>query len=556
MLELIHTSPFFEITALMVLAVTLGFLGLVLRQPMIVSFIATGVLAGPSMLGLVRSHAQIDLLAELGITILLFLVGLKLDLNLVRTLGPVALATGIGQVLFTSILGYGIGIALGLDAITALYVAVALTFSSTIIIVKLLSDKREVDALHGRIAIGFLIVQDLVVVVALVVLSSFGIGDEGSANAAARIGTVLLYGLIMLGLVAIFIRFAALPITARIASSRELLVMFAVAWAALLAALGHHFGFGKELGGLLAGIALASTPYRETILARLAPLRDFLLLFFFIALGSQMDLDLLGTQAGPALVLSVFVLVGNPLIVLAIMGYLGYRKRTGFLAGLTVAQISEFSLIFMAMGYSIGHVDEQALALVTLVGLVTIALSVYMITWSHTLYGWLAPVLTPFERNVPYREEQLEYHSDATMTYDVIIFGIGRYGRAIAEQLVETGERILAVDFDPEEIRRSRASGFDAIYGDASDQDFVAGLPFEGVRWVISAMPRNELGLAHEDSRIVLLDQLREQGYAGRIAVSTHDRDDVQTFENLGADLVLLPYLDGARIAVERVHHD
>ncbi|HEY7772711.1 MAG TPA: cation:proton antiporter, partial [Marinagarivorans sp.] len=409
-LSFIHASPFYELTALVVLAAAIGFGGLLLRQPMIVSFIAVGVVAGPSALNIVQSHEHIELLSELGIAVLLFLVGLKLDLKLIRTLGPVALATGLGQVAFTSGIGFLLAIALGMDTVTSLYVAVALTFSSTIIIVKLLSDKREVDSLHGRIAVGFLIVQDLVVVLAMMALSALGMGaqtgDEGSA--LARMGSVLLYGMIMLGFVLLFIRYLATPLVSRVARSQELLITFAIGWATLLAAIGNQVGFSKELGGLLAGISLASTPFREAIVARLGSLRDFLLLFFFIALGTQLDLSLLSAQVAPAMAFSIFVLIGNPLIVMVIMGLMGYRKRTGFLAGLTVAQISEFSLIFMAMGLTLGHVSKDALGLVTLVGLITIALSVYMITYSHGLYGKLERWLALFERGNPFREEALE----------------------------------------------------------------------------------------------------------------------------------------------------
>ena len=159
-MEFIHSNPFYELAALLSLAGVVGFIGLMLRQPMVVSFIAVGVIAGPSALDIVQSKQSIQTLAELGIALLLFLVGLKLDLKLIRTLGPVALATGLGQVTFTSLLGFAIGLALGFNIVNSIYIAVALTFSSTIIIVKLLSDKREVDSLHGRIAVGFLIVQD------------------------------------------------------------------------------------------------------------------------------------------------------------------------------------------------------------------------------------------------------------------------------------------------------------------------------------------------------------------------------------------------------------
>lgn len=554
-LGFIHASPFYELTALVVLAAVIGFVGVLLRQPMIVSFIAVGVLAGPSVLNIVQSHEHIELLAELGITVLLFLVGLKLDLKLIRTLGPVALATGLGQVAFTSAIGYGIGIALGLDTVTSLYVAVALTFSSTIIIVKLLSDKREVDSLHGRIAVGFLIVQDLVVVLAMMVLSAFGIGAQAGAGDSvwAHIASVLLYGLIMLGFVLLFIRYLATPLVGRIARSQELLITFAIGWATLLAAIGSQLGFSKELGGLLAGISIASTPFREAIVARLASLRDFLLLFFFIALGLQLDIGLLGSQVAPALVYSVFVLVGNPLIVIVIMGLMGYRKRTGFLAGLTVAQISEFSLIFMAMGLSLGHVSAQSLGLVTLVGLITIAMSVYMITYSHSLYSLLAPWLGIFERSKPYREEALEEQHTWKQSYDVILFGLGRYGKAIAHYLQQEGFSLLAVDFNPDEVRRWRDQGHSVMYGDASDPAFVSDLPLHGVKWVVSAMPQHDIGVTHEDPRFSLIDGLKLQHYTGGIAISTQHLHDQQMLKEKGATLILLPFHDAAEQAVERI---
>lgn len=554
-LSFIHAAPFYELTALIVLAAAIGFCGVLLRQPMIVSFIAVGVVAGPSALNIVQSHEHIELLAELGIAVLLFLVGLKLDLKLIRTLGLVALATGLGQVAFTSAIGYFLGIALGLDTITSLYVAVALTFSSTIIIVKLLSDKREVDSLHGRIAVGFLIVQDLVVVLAMMILSALGIGAQtGSPNSPLfQIGSVMIYGLVMLVFVLLFIRYLATPLVSRVARSQELLITFSIGWATLLAAIGSQLGFSKELGGLLAGISLASTPFREAIVARLSSLRDFLLLFFFITLGTQLDLSLLGSQILPALVFSTFVLIGNPLIVMIIMGLMGYRKRTGFLAGLTVAQISEFSLIFMTMGLSLGHVTADSLGLVTLVGLITIAMSVYMITYSHSLYSKLEHWLHIFERSQPFREEALEKQPSSTQPHDVILFGLGRYGKAVAHSMQKEGFSLLAVDFNPDEVRRWRNLGHPVIYGDASDPAFVNDLSLQGVKWVVSAMPQHDIGVTHEDPRLALIEGLKQQHYTGGIAISTQHEHEQPALKERGATLVFLPFHDAAERAVERI---
>jgi Kef-type K+ transport system membrane component KefB len=549
----IHESVFNEIATLLMLAAVVGFAGLMLRQPLIVSFIAAGIIAGPSGLDLVRSNEPIDLLAELGIAVLLFLVGIKLDVNLIRTLGSVALATGLGQVAFTSVVGFLVCLALGMDTVTSLYVAVALTFSSTIIIVKLLSDKREIDSLHGRIALGFLIVQDLVVVLAMIVLSAVGIGAQGTAT-ITDIVLVLGAGLAMLAMVLLFVRFVADPLTERLARAPELLIGFALAIAASFAAAGDQLGFGKELGGLLAGISLASTPFRDAIAARLAPLRDFLLLFFFIALGSRLDLGHLGANGLDAVVLSLFVLIGNPLIVLLIMVALGYRRRTGFLAGLTVAQISEFSLIFMAMGVAIGHVAVEALGLVTLVGLITIALSTYMITYSHELYALCEPALGGFGASG--RKEVGEGSFDRTRPYDAVVLGLGRYGGALGRRLALAGQRVLGVDFSPLAIRRWRQDGLDAVYGDVSDPEFLAILPLAGARWAVSTIRDRGGGVEHADARIVLIQSLRAQGFRGRIAVTaTHTADETMLLAT-GADLVLEPFQDAADRAAELLHSE
>ncbi|MCC6303876.1 MAG: cation:proton antiporter [Rhodobacteraceae bacterium] len=547
-------SVFNEIAALVLLAAGVGFAGLLLRQPLIVAFIAVGVLAGPDAFGLVTSTEVIDLLGEISIAVLLFLVGLRLDLGLVRSIGRVAVATGLGQIGFTSLFGFLICLALGMDAVTALYVAVALTFSSTIIIVKLLSDKHEIGALHGRIALGILIVQDIFVILCMVSLSALGVGLAEDEGRLADILIVAGGGAAMIVFVILFIRYVATPLLGQIARSAELLVIFAVGWAAGLGAAGDWIGFGKELGGLLAGVSLASTPYREAIVSRLASLRDFLLLFFFIALGVGLNLEGLGADLPSAAVLSVFVLVGNPLIVLAVVGAMGYRKRTGFLAGLTVAQISEFSLILMAMGVNLGHVGESALALVTLVGLVTIALSVYMITWSNLLYDWLEPFLGPFERRRPHGEAaEAAMAPEAAARHDFVIIGLGGYGTRIGLGLEAAGFGVLGIDFDPEALRHWRQRGLDAVFGDATDPEFIAQLPLEAVKVVVLAVSREPGVLTEASAPMSLLHGLQAAGYRGAVALCAQRREEAPALLARGATMVFAPSEDAAEYAVERL---
>jgi Kef-type K+ transport system membrane component KefB len=533
---------FIEIAALLLAAAAVGALTMWLRQPLTLGYIFVGILVGPSMLGWVTAKDQIDLLARLGIAMLLFVVGLKLDFHLIRTLGPVALATGLGQVIFTSVIGYFLALPLGLNPVAAIYVAVALTFSSTIIIVKLLSDKREIDTLHGRIAVGFLIVQDIVVVLVMIGLSAYGM-----AGASNELGRTLLF-LLLKGAgffvgIGLLMRYILPWLLHQLARSLELLMLFSIAWAVFLAILGDSLGFSKEVGAFLAGISLASTRYREAIGARLVSLRDFLLLFFFIDLGAQLDMGALGGQIGPAIVLSFFVLIGNPLIVMIIMGVMGYRRRTGFLAGLTVAQISEFSLILGALGITLGHIDKEVLGLITLVGLITIGLSTYLILYSHPLYNRMGRWLKIFERKIPQREMNVEA-GRAVPAVDVILFGLGRYGNHIARHLRERGLKILGVDFNPATVADWQKQGLQSLYGDAEDPEYPGTLPLNQAQWVVSTIPQLDVNLA-------LLDALRHYGYSGQKAVTVHSSSDAEILRESGADLILSPFADAAKGAAD-----
>lgn len=531
---------YYEFTALLLISAIVGAIAVRLRQPLIVAFIAVGILVGPAALGWVQSHDQIDLLAQVGVTVLLFVVGLKLDLHLVRHIGPVALATGLGQLGFTIFFGFLICTGLGMDTMKSLYVAIALTFSSTIIIVKLLSDKREIDSLHGRIAMGFLIVQDIAVVIAMMAVGSLQTHAEASTVTALLSITLRLLAAIIL--VFVLMRYVLPRVMILLARSQELLLIFAIAWGTGFAVLGEIAGFSREVGAFLAGFSLASTSYREAISARLTSIRDFLLLFFFIDLGAKLDLSTLGNEMGSAVILSLFVLIGNPLIVMAIMGYMGYRKRTGFMAGLTVAQISEFSIIFVVMGITLGHIAGETLGLVTMVGLITIALSTYMILYSQHLYEWLMPRLRVFERSHPHREPLEERGRNSGEGAEIIIFGLGRYGGRLIKNLMDQNISVLGIDFDPESVRTLRRQGVPVQYGDAEDVDFPVNLPLNTARWVVSTLPQRELNLT-------LLRSLSEHGYTGEIAVTAHNETDGGFLQSAGAHLVLFPFMNAADYA-------
>jgi Kef-type K+ transport system membrane component KefB len=538
----VDLGVFESVAAVLAVCVAAGALAVLLRQPLIVGLIAAGIAVGPQVLGLVEHSTEIELLATIGISLLLFVVGLKLDVRLVSKLGPVALATGLGQVAFTSIFGFGIAIGLGFDVVPAVYIAVALTFSSTIIIVKLLTDKRELEDLHGRIALGFLIVQDIVVVLAMIAITAVG-EQTGEGELLAEFGGVALRGVALLIVVGLIGRYVAPRVTHLLARQAELLVLAAVTWAVALAAITIWLGFSEEVGAFLAGMSLASTPYREALSGRLSTLRDFLLVFFFIELGTTFDLAAAADQLGAAVVFSLFVLIGNPIIVLVIMGVMGYRKRVSFKAGLTVAQISEFSLILVALGAAQGHIGGDVVGLVTAVGLITIAASTYLIYGSDAVYDRLEPLLRIFERRRPQASLDLD---EERVEPEYVVIGLGRFGETVVAELLERGDDVLGVDFDPRSVQDERWD-LPVVYGDAEDPDLPEQLPLSRTRWIIST-------LRDLDTNLHVIAGLRAHGYSGRLAVSAHTADAARTLEEAGADVTIRPLHVAARPLMELIH--
>ena len=546
----VFTDPFSEIAAVLAIAAGIGAIAFWLRQPLIIAFIFAGILLGPTGLNWVHALDQVDLFAKLGIGLLLFVVGLKLDLHLIRSVGPVAMVAGLGQMTMTAGFGYVIALALGMSAMTAFYVAAALTFSSTVIIVKLLSDNRQIDELHGRIALGILIMQDIVVIALMIGLTAYG-----SATQEAHFGNQALAvvgkGVGFLALTAVATRYLLPSLLRALAHWPELLTLFAIAWAIGLASLGTGLGLSKEVGAFVAGVALAATPYKAILAARLVSLRDFLLLFFFIDLGVQIDTGHLGAALGPAILLSVIVLAGKPIIVMVLVGFMRYAKRTAVTTGLAMGQISEFSLILAALGLSLGHIDKATMGLITLVGLITIGLSTYMILYSEWLYERLDPVLSIFKLPGPRTSQLLDDAGrDTAPQVDTIVFGLGRYGRNLVQELQRRGHTVLGVDFDPERVRFWRQRGLATIYGDLEDVELFHELPLTNVRWVVSTIPQR-------DKSAVLLGALRHYGFSGHTALTADTMQHREFLLAAGADIVLLPFRDAAAEAADKlVSHD
>ena len=536
-------GSFVSVALILALAVAAGAIAKLLRQPVVVSFIIVGILAGPTAFNLVEGAEEIRLFAKFGIAILLFLVGLKLDFHMIRSTGKVALVAGLSQVAFTAAVGFGIAMLFGFEATTAFYIAVALTFSSTIIIIKLIGDKRELDTLYGRIAVGILIVQDILVVAAMVVIVT--IGNPGEGSVVTDLVVTLASSAVFLGVIAFASKFVLEKVLDWISKSPELTLLFGVAWAIVLAAISILIGLSMEIGAFVAGVSLASTAYRESLGARMVSLRDVMLLFFFIELGASLTFaDALG-QLWPAIVLSVFVLVGKPLIVFAIMGWMGYRSITSFRTGVALAQISEFSLILIALGYSLGQVNSAVLSLVTLVAVFTITVSSYLILYTDKLFPLMQGFMHLFERG---KASAVDEESQS-LSFDAIVIGSGRFGTEVISGLISSGSSVLAVDLDPDALARARELGAETLFGDVGDPDFAKMLPIHQTGTLICTAP-------DRSTNTLLLESLKSLDYRGELYLTALDNQTAEMFAKEDRVTTIRPLKMAANRIVKQLKGD
>ncbi len=509
-----------------VLSGALAVLARIFKQPLILAYLATGAII--SYFGFVDVVGKdiFQVFSDLGIMFLLFLVGLEINYASLRLVGKTSLIVGLGQILLTTLGGYGLARWLNFDTMSSLYIAIALTFSSTIIIIKLLSDKRDLNSLYGKISVGLLLVQDIVAILIIVILSGIATSNNFSY---LEIGLTLGKAIILFGLAIVLGRKILPHLFDEIAHSQELLFLISTAWVLLIATVVHKLGFSIEIAGFLAGISLANSSENYQIANRIRPLRDFFILVFFIILGASFAHANFSGLGVAVVVLSLFVLIGQPIIMLVIMGLLGFKKRTSFLAGLTVAQVSEFSLILAALGLKVGHIKEGPVALITIVAVVTIIISSYLIVHGNALFRIMRNWLWIFEKK---RSKDILIPKENKK--GVILIGYHRTGESLAHYLPT--KDLIIVDFDPEVTKRLEHSGREYIFGDISDPEIFDQIVSYKTRLVISTTPDPEdnFGLIHR------LKKLRKRP---GIVVRADTESDALQFYAAGADYVLVPHL-------------
>lgn len=523
-----ENSIFLNISILLSIAIVLAFIVRLLRQPMIISYILTGIVCGPLFLNLINSQqAFFDTFARIGVILLLFLVGLGLNLSFFKQVGKIAIFTGVSQVALTAFFGFLILLALGFPEYPALFLAVSITFSSTIIIMKLLSDKKDTMSVYGRYTMGLMLVQDLISIGLMIMLPSF----LEPAHLLSTIAAMFLKSFGLLALVYFLSRMILPVFLNSVAQSGEFLLMFTLAWCFAVAGLGEWAGLTLEVGAVIAGISLGSSVYQTEISSRIKPLRDFFIALFFIILGSEMSVGSIGQSLIPGLVLSLFVLVGNPLILYFLYRFMNFTRRSSFMAGLNAAQVSEFGFVFLFLANQMGYVDNNILSIFTIVALVTIFFSSYLITYNFQLYMFLRPLARKIFGQDKYKEKKIIREH-----FDVFVFGYHRLGWKICEALKEMGAKFAVIDFDPYALEKLRARRIPYFFGDAADVEFLDELPLAGAKMIISTLP-------NADVQGTLIKHVRLNNEKAIVIANLSHSALLHDLYSLGADFVIMPHL-------------
>jgi Kef-type K+ transport system membrane component KefB len=519
----------FEIGIIILIATFASFLVRIFKQPLIPAYIITGILIGPVVFGLIGDQSLIDALSQIGVAFLIFTAGLEIKISKLKEVGKVSLIGGIFQVLVLFWIAYFISTLFGIGGKAPVYIGLIVAFSSTMIVVKLLSDKRELNSLHGRIIIGILLVQDIIAIIALTIL------NESSLN----------YVLIALGEALIFAILAFLlsrginPVLKNAAKNQELLLLVSISFLFLFI-IGSFFArLSIIIGAFFAGVSLANSDYKTEIEGKVSVLRDFFAVIFFVALGMQLRV-ISKSFILLLIILLVLVMVIKPLITMFLVRFFGYKKGTAFLTGNALAQTSEFSFILVTLGLSLGHLDRGLFSTLVLLTILTMSLTTYLIGYEKKLSKWLDWPLNILNR-FKSKEEELEYKKNGTK---IILIGCHRMGSLLLKEFEEEKKDIFVIDYNPEIIKHLMNKRIPCIYGDYANEEVLQKSDIKKAEMLVSTIPDVE------DNLMIIKKTKKINPKIIIFIVADRISEAIKLYQ-AGADYVILPQVIGGEIATQ-----
>ena len=537
-----HHGMLFDIGLAIVAATALAYVARLLRQPLLLAYIGAGLLIGPPVLGIVESEEAIAELSELGLAFLMFIVGLEIDLKKLVSSGRIGALVGTLQVVACAVLTVGFAVLLGFSGLPALYLGVATAFSSTMIVVKLLSDKSELDTVDGRLTLGILLMQDVLAIVVLALQPNLN-----DPSIVPIVFSVLKgFGLVAGALLAS--RFVLPALFQYVAKSPEIVMISAISWCLVVGYLAVLADFSIAMGALIAGVTLSAFPYCLDVVAKIRSLRDFFVTLFFVALGMQLQVD------SPrvvliSLALSAFVIISRFITVGPSIYLLGYGSRVGALCSLALAQAGEFALVIVALGLSLGHVGRDIASILALTLVVTSTLSTYMIMGNHRVAHQVVHTLRKFGI-----AERLRQGDDGEPGHEhgaaLLILGFHRVASSLVYQAQGSskGHDVLVVDFSPEVYGKLAAMDLPVVYGDISHLDTLEHVGIERASVVVSTVSEDFL---RGTDNLTMLRQVRLLNPDARVILSAETLERARTMYDAGADYVVLPRIETARVFLD-----
>ncbi|TES95360.1 hypothetical protein E3J85_02070 [Patescibacteria group bacterium] len=527
---------FLDIGVLVILAALGALLATFLRQPLIPLYLLVGILIGP-VLGLVTNQEVIITFSEIGIALLLFVVGLRIDLGKLKSVAKIAVVGGIVKVGVLALLGFLLANFLDFAYPATIYLGLAVAFGSTMVALKILSDRQELNSLHGRIVIGFLLVEDILAVLALTVLSTLGSFEVTGLLLALVKGIGLLLAVVLAS------RFV-FPWLFRYASKfEELMFILALGFCFGFAWLSYSLGLSIAIGAFFVGVGLANLPYRLAIAGKVRVLRDFFAVIFFVTLGMQIAISDLDLVWKALVIFTLFVIIVNPLTTALITSIFGYKRRTTFMAVVFLIPTSEFALIIVTEGMQRGDIGSNVFALVVMLAVLTITYMSYLVRFDWQIYKvakWPLKIFESFSRE---HIERVEIKDGKKKGKQVVLCGVDRLGHKILKALSSMRESILVVDLNPELIEKMARKKIPAIYGDINDPEIFHKTEPKNTKLIISTVP-------DKHDNLLLLEQTKSYRRSMVVCVTASQARDALELYKHGADYVIVPkHLGGEHVA-------
>lgn len=519
----------------------------VARQPLLLAYLVAGFAIGPHGFNWVREDS-IGTIASIGLTLLLFMIGLEIDLKKMLTAGKVITLTALCQIFGGILLGWGFFrlIGLGDTWLEALYLGVAAAMSSTVIIVKLLYDKRELETLAGRITLGVMVLQDIATILFLALQPN--LKHPTVSALAMAFGNVLL----LVGVAFVVSRFLLPPVFKYVARLPELVLVGALAWCFALAGFAGQLGLSREMGALVAGVMISTFPYTLDVVAKVTSLRDFFVTLFFVGLGMQIPIPTWSLLVWMA-VFSLFLVGSRILTVFAPLYLMRQGYRVSLLPAINLAQLSELSLVLLALGKVSGDVSAMSLSVAALAFALLAVDSTYAIIYSETILRKTTPWLN-----------RLGFHDLAKTKPEAVtqenakricLLGFSWTASSLLEEVIREQPAllndILVVDFNPQVYERLRRRSVHVVYGDIAQRDVLLHAGVGHAAIIICSLPNTVLKGANN---LKLLRQLREMNPTAQIVVHAERLTDIPTLYRAGANYVSVPRLLEATDLLKALH--